>query len=228
MAINKNFSSCLDKENWLVYTPFQEYVTTVLTELSKAYPNVKTELYYKNPYTFLIAVLLSAQATDKSVNKVTEKLFDIADNPQAMLELGLDKLKTYIKTIGLYNAKSGYIINISQDLVNEYNSKVPLNRDILETFPGIGRKSANVIMNTLCNAPYIAVDTHVMRLAHRLNLVSQKVKTPLAIENELYKNVPKNFHIKVSNLLVMHGRYVCKAIKPKCRVCPIRKICPIT
>ena len=228
MSKYKIFRDCIDKENWLSNVTFSEYVTTIINILVQTYPKATTELNYNNPYTFAIAVLLSAQATDKSVNKATEQLFKIVDNPQAMLKLGIDALCQYIKSIGLHNTKARHIIELSNILVDKYNSEIPLERDILESLPGIGRKSANVIMNQLCNAPYIAVDTHVMRLSHRLQLVNDKAKTPLAIEIELYNNIPTKFHSKISNLLVLHGRYVCKAGKPKCRTCTLRDYCLLT
>lgn len=228
MALYKIFESCIDKENWLLKTPLSDYIKIILDVLDKTYTNATTELQYTNPYTFLVAVLLSAQATDKSVNKATVNLFKIADNPQTMVQLGIDGLLPYIKSIGLHNTKAKHIIELSQILVDQYNSQVPLERDVLETLPGIGRKSANVITNKLCNAPYIAVDTHVMRLSHRLGFVSDKTKTPIEIESELYKNVQSKFHSKVSDLLVLHGRYVCKAVKPKCRTCPLHDYCRMT
>ncbi len=228
MSRYKVFKDCIEKENWYNETAFSEYVSTIINILIKTYPNATTELNYQNTYTFVIAVLLSAQATDKSVNKATSELFKIANNPQAMLNIGIDRIRKHIKSIGLHNTKAKHVIELSQVLVDKYKSQVPLERDILETLPGIGRKGANVIMNQLCNAPYIAVDTHVMRLSHRLKLVDDKAKTPLAIETELYRNIPAVFHSKISNLLVLHGRYVCKAGKPKCRTCPIHDYCPLT
>ncbi len=228
MSSNKVFKSCIDKENWLLTISLSDYIKTILELLDSIYPNATTELRFTNPYTFLIAVLLSAQATDKSVNKATVELFKIADNPKAMLNLGVGKLLQYIKNIGLHNTKAKHIIELSRILIDKYQSQVPLERDVLETLPGIGRKSANVIVNKLCNAPYIAVDTHVMRLSHRLGFVSNKAKTPIEVENELYKNTPSNFHLKVSDLLVLHGRYVCKSAKPKCRTCPLHDYCRMT
>lgn len=228
MAIYTIFERCIDKENWLMEMSIHQYASKVIKVLKRTYPNATTELEYTNSYTFLVAVLLSAQATDKSVNKATAKLFKIVDNPEAMLQLGIDGIRSYIKSIGLYNTKAKHIIELSKILVNQYNSQVPRNRDILETLPGIGRKSANVITNKLYKDPYIAVDTHVIRLTHRLRLVSDKAKTPLEIENELYKNIPSNFHSEISDLLVLHGRYVCKAHNPKCRTCPLHDYCPMT
>lgn len=228
MTKYKVFKDCIDKENWLCQVTNEEYITMLINILVQTYPEATTELHYGSPYTFVIAVLLSAQTTDKAVNKATEKLFKIANSPQAMLALGINNITQYIKSIGLHNSKAKHIIELSEILVNKYNSEIPLNRDILESLPGIGRKSANVIMNQLCDAPYIAVDTHVMRLSHRLKLVSDKAKTPLAIETELYNNIPVKFHNKISNLLVLHGRYTCKAKNPKCRTCSLYDYCPLT
>jgi endonuclease-3 len=228
MARYKVFKDCIDKENWYNNISFTEYATKIVNILTKTYPNARTELDYLNSYTFVIAVLLSAQATDKSVNKATCKLFKMANNPQAMLNLGLNGIREYIKSIGLHNTKAKHIMELSQILCDKYNAQVPLDRDTLEALPGIGRKSANVIMNQLCNAPYIAVDTHVMRLSHRLRLVNDKAKNPLAVEKELYRNIPAMFHCRISNLLVLHGRYICTAKKPKCRTCPLCNYCPLT
>lgn len=198
-------------------------VSEIIVRLNALFPSVSSELNSINNYTFLIAVLLSAQTKDKSVNIITNELFKVASNPEQMLSLGLEKLKEYIRTIGLYNNKAKNIINLSQILVNDYNSEVPLNRDLLEKLPGIGRKSANVILNNICNAPYIAVDTHVARVSKRLGLTNNtNVKK---IEEDLYKIIPSKYHNKASNLLVMHGRYTCTARKPKCNSCALSDIC---
>lgn len=198
-------------------------VSEIIVRLNALFPSVSSELNSINNYTFLIAVLLSAQTKDKSVNIVTKELFKVASTPEQMLSLGLEKLKEYIRTIGLYNNKAKNIINLSQILVNDYNSEVPLNRDLLEKLPGIGRKSANVILNNICNAPYIAVDTHVARVSKRLGLTNNtNVKR---IEEDLYKVIPSKYHNKASNLLVMHGRYTCTARKPKCNSCALSDIC---
>lgn len=195
----------------------------IMVRLSSLFPSVSSELNSINPYTFLVAVLLSAQTKDKSVNVITDKLFKVANSPERMLVLGLDKLKDYMKNIGLYNNKAKNIIALSKILVEKYNSEVPLNRELLETLPGIGRKSANVILNKLCNAPYIAVDTHVSRVSKRLGLTSNT--NVLKIENDLYKVIPSEYHINASNLLVMHGRYTCTAKCPKCNKCVLKDIC---
>ena len=186
-------------------------------------PNPRCELDYTNAYTLLIAVLLSAQSTDKGVNKATKELFKIADTPQKMLDLGIEKLKEYIKTIGLYNNKAKNIIALSEDLIKYHNGEVPENREALEKLAGIGRKTANVILNVWFNQPTIAVDTHVMRISHRLNLSDGK--TPLEIEQDLNNILPDNFKKNANHWLVLFGRYICKAQKPDCLNCPITNFC---
>ena len=195
----------------------------IMVRLSSLFPSVSSELDSINHYTFLVAVLLSAQTKDKSVNAITEKLFKVVSNPKQMVEFGLDNLKDYIKTIGLYNNKAKNIIALSKILVEKYNSEVPLNREVLETLPGIGRKSANVILNQLCDAPYIAVDTHVARVSKRLELTNNT--NVLKIEKDLYKVIPSEYYTTASNLLVMHGRYTCTAKCPKCNNCILKDIC---
>ena len=195
----------------------------IMERLTSLFPSVSSELNSINTYTFLIAVLLSAQTKDKSVNVITEKLFKVASTPEQMLELGLNNLKDYIKTIGLYNNKAKNIIELSKILVSKYNSEVPLNRKALESLPGIGRKSANVILNNICNAPYIAVDTHVSRVSKRLGLTDNTNVNK--IEEDLYKVIPSRYYTTASNLLVMHGRYTCTAKNPKCSKCVLQDIC---
>lgn len=189
-------------------------------------PNPKCELNYTNAYTLLVAVVLSAQSTDKGVNKATEELFRIVDTPQKMLSLGLEKLKTYIKTIGLYNNKAKNIIALSEELVKNHQGIVPEDRNILETLPGVGRKTANVVLNVWFNQPTLAVDTHVMRISHRLNLSDGK--TPLKVEEDLLKVLPQNFVKNANHWLVLFGRYICKAQKPDCANCPLQKFCHST
>ena len=189
-------------------------------------PNPKCELNYTNAYTLLVAVVLSAQSTDKGVNKATEELFRIVDTPQKMLSLGLEKLKTYIKTIGLYNNKAKNIIALSEELVKNHQGIVPEDRNILETLPGVGRKTANVVLNVWFNQPTLAVDTHVMRISHRLNLSDGK--TPLKVEEDLLKVLPQNYVKNANHWLVLFGRYICKAQKPDCANCPIQKFCHST
>ncbi|NCB49010.1 MAG: endonuclease III [Clostridia bacterium] len=186
-------------------------------------PNPKTELIYYNAYTFCLAVLLSAQTTDKAVNKATEELFKISNTPSKMINLGIDALKNHIKTLGLFNNKAKNIILLSEKLIKEYDSEIPNSRDLLETLPGIGRKSANVIMSELFDAEYIAVDTHVLRVSNRIGLT--KSTTPLDVEKDLSEIVPKEFHKNTSNWLVLHGRYICTARNPKCHECFLNDLC---
>lgn len=186
-------------------------------------PNPTTELNYETPFELLIAVILSAQATDVGVNKATAKLFPKANTPQAISDLGEEKLKGYIKTIGLYNSKAENIIKTCTILLDKYNGEVPDSREALETLPGVGRKTANVVLNTAFGEPTIPVDTHVFRVANRTGLA--KGKTPLEVEKKLLKNVEKQFLPNVHHWLVLHGRYVCIARKPKCPECIINDIC---
>ena len=187
----------------------------------------KSELNYKNPYTFAVAVLLSAQATDKSVNVATSQLFEIADNPRAMLDLGLEKLKKYIRTIGLFNAKAKHIIEMSRTLLEKFDGKLPNTREELMTLSGIGRKSANVILNELYGTPTIGVDTHVLRLVKRLGLADEKFDTPEKVEMELERLIPEKYKPFISNYLVLFGRYVCKAKNPDCDNCYLKKFCKV-
>lgn len=186
-------------------------------------PNPKCELKFHNPYTLLVAVMLSAQSTDKGVNKATEALFKIADTPQKMLDLGLDNLKNYIKTIGLYNNKAKNIMAMSQQLVNDFAGEVPADRDVLTTLAGVGRKTANVVMNVWYHKPTLAVDTHVMRISHRLDF--SQGKTPLEVEKDLMAVLPEKYVINANHWLVLFGRYICKAQRPLCEKCPISAYC---
>lgn len=188
-------------------------------------PNPDTELNYTNVYTLLVAIILSAQSTDKGVNKATAQLFPLADTPQKMLALGLDGLKEHIKTIGLYNNKAKSIIAMSQDLVAKYNGEVPHNREALEKLSGVGRKTANVILNVWWHEPTVAVDTHVLRLAERLELSDGK--TPLSVEADL-NHLPDDYKLHLNHWLVLFGRYTCKAQKPLCSACPISAFCRST
>ncbi|MBR1948605.1 MAG: endonuclease III [Alphaproteobacteria bacterium] len=184
--------------------------------------NPKSELEFHNAYTLLVAIVLSAQSTDKGVNKATKELFKIADTPQKMLDLGIDKLKEHIKTIGLYNNKAKNIIALSQTLVDKCNGDVPHNREIIESLAGVGRKTANVLFNVWWNEPTVAVDTHVLRLAKRLELSDET--TPLGVEKDLNK-LPDEYKKHLNHWLVLFGRYTCKAQKPNCTECPIAKFC---
>lgn len=195
----------------------------IMAAFAEKDPNPRCELDYKNAFTLLVAVVLSAQSTDKGVNKATKALFEVADTPQKMAELGLDKLKEYIKTIGLYNNKAKHIIALSHELVEKYLGEVPADREALEKLPGVGRKTANVVLNVWFNQPTLAVDTHVMRISHRLGF--SEGKTPLAIEQDLMKVLPLEYVKNANHWLVLFGRYTCKAQKPDCANCPIAKYC---
>jgi endonuclease III len=183
----------------------------------------RTELEYLNPYTLLVAVVLSAQATDVSVNKATAPLFELADTPQKMVALGEARLKTFIKTIGLFNTKAKNVIALSHTLVEKYGGAVPRARQELEALPGVGRKTANVVLNVAFGEPTIAVDTHIFRVGNRTGLA--RGKTPPAVEDKLVKVVPKKYRLHAHHWLILHGRYICVARKPKCPECPVRKVC---
>ena len=186
-------------------------------------PHPTTELEYHSTFELLIAVILSAQATDISVNKATTKLFPIANTPHAILALGEEKLKEYIKTIGLFNSKAANIIKACQILVEKYHSEIPASREELETLPGVGRKTANVVLNTAFGQATMAVDTHIFRVANRTGLAVGK--TPLAVEQGLLKHVEKEFLQDAHHWLILHGRYVCVARKPHCTECIIQDLC---
>lgn len=189
-------------------------------------PNPRCELNFHNAYTLLVAVILSAQSTDKGVNKATKELFKTADTPQQILALGLDKLKEYIKTIGLYNNKAKNIMVMSRELVEKYNGEVPSDRTALESLAGVGRKTANVVLNVWFDKPTIAVDTHVLRISHRLDF--SQGKNPLEVEKDLNSVLPDNFKKNANHWLVLFGRYVCKAQNPDCLNCPIAAYCHST
>lgn len=183
----------------------------------------KTELVYKNTFELLIAVILSAQTTDIQVNRVTAKLFKIAPNPRKLSKLSLDKIESLVNSIGLYKNKAKNIQLTSSILITEYNGEVPQSRKELENLPGVGRKTANVVLNTVFDQPVIAVDTHIFRLANRINLA--KGKTPLEVEKKLTRLTPTEFLIDAHHLLILHGRYVCKAQNPDCSNCCIIDFC---
>ncbi|MCR4377805.1 MAG: endonuclease III [Rhodospirillales bacterium] len=198
-------------------------VQEFFTRLRAHNPEPKSELNWTNPYTLVVAVALSAQATDVGVNRATEKLFKIADTPQAMLALGLDGLKQHIKTIGLYNNKAKNVIALSRMLVDEFGGQVPRDRALLERLPGVGRKTANVVLNVCWHEPTMAVDTHIFRVANRTGLAPGK--TPLAVEQALLKQIPQSFMVHAHHWLILHGRYVCKARKPDCANCIVSDLC---
>ncbi|QGX38773.1 endonuclease III [Permianibacter aggregans] len=195
----------------------------IFERLRDANPNPTTELNYSTPFELLIAVLLSAQATDVGVNKATAKLFPKANTPEKMLKLGVDGIKEYIKTIGLFNAKAENVIKTCKILIEQHGGEVPEDREALEALPGVGRKTANVVLNTAFGHPTIAVDTHIFRLGNRINIAPGK--TPLAVEQKLLKVVPDEFLKDAHHWLILHGRYVCTARNPKCPVCVINDLC---
>ena len=186
-------------------------------------PSPTTELNYNSTFELLIAVILSAQATDVSVNKATKALFKIAPTPQLMFELGEDKLKSYIKTIGLYNSKAANVIKTCQILTQKYNSQIPQTRPELETLPGVGRKTANVVLNTAFGQLTMAVDTHIFRVSNRIKLAPGK--TPLEVEEKLVRFIDKKYLKDAHHWLILHGRYICTARKPKCNACIIEELC---
>jgi endonuclease-3 len=198
-------------------------ITEIFRRFAKADPEPKSELEYVNPYTLLVAVVLSAQATDAGVNKATRSLFKVADTPQKMVRLGEEKVRDYVKTIGLYRNKARNIILLSQRLLDEHGGEVPRDRDALEQLPGVGRKTANVVLNVVFGEPTMAVDTHVFRVARRTGLSTGD--TPLAVEEDLIRVVPAKYALHAHHWLILHGRYVCKARVPECPRCIIRDLC---
>jgi endonuclease-3 len=197
--------------------------TEIFSRLKKNNPKPTTELNYCSSFELLIAVILSAQATDKSVNKATDQLFAVANTPRAILDLGEDGLKQYIKTIGLFNSKAKNIISTCRSLIDKHQSQVPTSRIALQELPGVGRKTANVILNTAFGEPTIAVDTHIFRVANRTKLAPGK--TVLEVENKLLKVVPPQYQKDAHHWLILHGRYTCLARKPKCGACIIEDLC---
>lgn len=195
----------------------------IFSRLAVAIPEPTTELIYHSPFELLIAVVLSAQTTDKSVNKATAKLFPVANTPQKILTLGETGLKEYIKTIGLYNSKAANIIKLCQSLLEKHQGQVPQTREQLEALAGVGRKTANVLLNTAFGQPTIAVDTHIYRVANRTGLAVGK--NVLEVEKKLDKTVPKQYKQDAHHLLILHGRYTCIARKPRCSSCVIADLC---
>ncbi len=198
-------------------------IEEMFARLSRANPQPESELDYVNTYTLLVAVVLSAQATDKGVNKATRSLFARVDTPEKMIELGEGALRDAIKTIGLYRNKAKNVIALSRKLVNEFHSEVPDNRKDLESLPGVGRKTANVILNVAFGQPVMAVDTHIFRLGNRTGLAPGK--TPLEVEKELLARIPQKYMRHAHHWLILHGRYVCKARRPDCQSCIINDLC---
>ena len=199
-------------------------IAEIFARFQAAQPDPRPELDYISPYTFLVAVALSAQATDKSVNKATEKLFPVADTPQKMLDLGVEGLEPYIKSIGLYRSKAKNVIAAARILVEQYGGETPLERQALQALPGVGRKTASVVLNQLDVEPAIAVDTHVFRVSHRLDLT--QAPTPDKVERDLMARVPDPYRTRAHHWLILHGRYICVARKPKCPECLVADVCP--
>ncbi|EOR09278.1 MULTISPECIES: endonuclease III [Acinetobacter] len=201
----------------------KKQIQTFFERLREQRPNPQTELNYSSPFELLIAVLLSAQATDVSVNKATDKLYPVANTAQAILDLGIDGLKSYIKTIGLYNSKAENVIKTCRILVDQYQGQIPETRKELEALPGVGRKTANVVLNTAFGQPTMAVDTHIFRVGNRTGLAVGK--NVLEVEDRLIKVIPKEFIIDAHHWLILHGRYCCIARKPKCGECIVADVC---
>ena len=201
----------------------REKRTAIYAKLREANPRPETELHYNSPFELLVAVILSAQATDVGVNKATRKLFPVANTPETILDLGVSGLKRYIQTIGLYNNKAENIIKTCQILVDSYGGQVPRERAALEALPGVGRKTANVVLNTAFGEPTIAVDTHIFRVSNRTGIAPGK--TPLEVEKRLVRLTPDEFRKDAHHWLILHGRYTCKARKPLCGECPIVEWC---
>jgi endonuclease-3 len=199
-------------------------IAEIFARFEAAAPDPRTELEYKTPFTLLVAVVLSAQATDKSVNKATEKLYGVADTPQRMLALGEAGVTPFIASIGLFRMKAKNVVALSRILIEQYGGEVPLKREALQALPGVGRKTASVVLNELDIEPAIAVDTHVFRVAHRLGLT--KAKSPDDVERDLMAIVPDAGKTRAHHWLILHGRYVCVARKPKCRECVVADLCP--
>jgi endonuclease-3 len=201
----------------------QDNIREFYSRLAKRNPEPTSELLWGNPYQLLVAVVLSAQATDVGVNKATRKLFEVVKTPAEMVELGLDRLKEHVKTIGLYNTKAKNVIALSEILLREYAGGIPRDREKLEELPGVGRKTANVVLNVAYGEPTIAVDTHIFRVGNRTGLA--KGKNPRQVEDKLEKVTPADFKQHAHHWLILHGRYVCKARKPECWRCVVADLC---
>ena len=201
----------------------REHITPFFATLQAANPQPNTELHYTSVFELLAAVLLSAQATDVGVNKATRKLFPVANTPQAILDLGLAGLESYIKTIGLFHSKAKHLMETCRILVDEHNSIVPRTREALEALPGVGRKTANVVLNVAFGEPTMAVDTHIFRMGNRTGLAPGK--TPLAVELKMLKRIPAEYLVDAHHWLILHGRYICQARKPLCFQCGVASYC---
>ena len=195
----------------------------MMDRLAKLRPNPGSELRFETPFELLVAVVLSAQATDKGVNLITEKLFKVADTPEDFVRLGVEGLLPYTKSINFFNNKTQNLVKLSQKLIEDFGGEVPRTREELESLPGVGRKTANVVLNVAFGEPTLAVDTHIFRVANRTGLA--KGKTPLEVELKLLKNVPPAFRKDAHHWILLHGRYCCKAIRPMCESCPVADLC---
>ncbi len=200
-----------------------QVIEEIFARFQKAEPEPKGELEYVNPFTLLVAVVLSAQATDAGVNKATRPLFKVADTPQKMLALGEEKVRDYVKTIGLFRTKAKNVVELSRQLIERFGGEVPQDRDALVTLPGVGRKTANVVLNMAFGHETMAVDTHIFRVSNRLRIAPGK--TPEQVEAGLEKRVPKAYRLHAHHWLILHGRYVCKALRPECERCPVADLC---
>ncbi len=208
----------------VVFPPDPDRVETIFERFQTLNPKPMPELEFRDPYTLLVAVVLSAQATDVSVNKATAKLFAVADTPKKMLALGEAKIIPFISSIGLYRNKAKHVAELSRILVEDYCGEVPLERTKIQALPGVGRKTASVVLNELGVEPAIAVDTHVFRVSHRLGLAN--AATPDKVEQQLMSIIPEPFLTRAHHWLILHGRYICTALRPKCLSCPIADLCP--
>jgi endonuclease-3 len=198
-------------------------IEEIFARFQKSTPEPKGELEYVNAFTLLVAVVLSAQATDAGVNKATRPLFAVADTPQKMLALGEDKVRDYVKTIGLFRTKAKNVVELSRQLIERFGGEVPADRDALVTLPGVGRKTANVVLNMAFGQETMAVDTHIFRLSNRLRIAPGK--TPEQVEAGLEKRVPKTYRLHAHHWLILHGRYICKALRPECERCIVADLC---
>lgn len=203
----------------------KERIEALITYFSVNYPEAETELHYNNPFELLVAVVLSAQCTDKRINQVTPKLFERFPNAQALAESSVDEIFSYIRSVSYPNNKAKHLLGLGQKLVDQFQGKVPSTLEELQTLPGVGRKTANVIVSVIYNQPAMAVDTHVFRVSHRLGLVPKTAKTPLLVEKALVKYIPDEVIPKAHHWLILHGRYVCLARKPLCDQCKITAFC---
>ncbi|HWE45449.1 MAG TPA: endonuclease III [Caulobacteraceae bacterium] len=208
----------------LVFPPDPKRVQKIFARFETLNPKPLPELEFRDPYTLLVAVVLSAQATDVSVNKATRKLYAVADTPQKMVKLGEARLIPFISAIGLFNTKAKNVIALSRIILEQHAGQVPLEREPMQALPGVGRKTASVVLNELGVEPAIAVDTHVYRVSHRLELVD--ATTPEKVERQLMQIIPERFLTRAHHWLILHGRYICTAQRPKCATCPIADLCP--